>query len=152
MQITTASGTYGAQFINGTPAATLQGSGALANFTFNITGQASGNMMSGSWHFNGTPEQAQQWMRSHGAWTYPVLDLFDEIFHPNTQQFRFSDGSNPGGPSLHISQPLGSGLGIVNGFQIGVVNFPSANEGDFHVDTHGTILGHTQDVVDTLTR
>jgi hypothetical protein len=85
VQITTSSGTYGAQFINGTPAATLQGSGALANFTFNITGQNPGNMLRGSWQFNGTAAQAQQWMKDHGAWSYP-LDVINP-FHPNTQQF-----------------------------------------------------------------
>jgi RHS repeat-associated protein len=151
VQITTASGTYGAQFINGTPAATLQGSGALANFTFNITGQNPGNMLRGSWRFNGTPEQAQQWMKSHGAWSYGPFDVINP-FHPNTQQFRFSDPNDPSGPSMHISQPLGSGLGIVNGFQIGVVTFPSESQGAFHEDTHGTIGGHIQDVIDVLTK
>jgi len=150
VQVTTASGTYGAQFINGTPAATLQGSGALANFTFNITGQNPGNLLRGTWQFNGTPDQAQQWMQSHGAWSYP-LDVVNP-FHPNTEQFRFSDPNNPSGPSIHISQPFGTDLGIVNGFQIGVVTFPSESQGEFHVDTHGTTWGHIQDVIDVLTR
>jgi len=150
VQITTASGTYGAQFINGTPSATLQGSGALANFTFNITGQNPGNLLRGTWQFNGTPAEAQLWMQSHGAWSYP-LDVVNP-FHPNTEQFRFSDPNDPSGPSIHISQPFGTGLGIVNGFQIGVVTFPSESQGEFHVDTHGTTWGHIQDVIDVLTR
>jgi RHS repeat-associated protein len=72
VKITNASGTYTGQFINGTPASTLQGSGALTNFTFNITGQNPGNLLRGTWQYNGTPEQAAQQMSSHGAWTYPL--------------------------------------------------------------------------------
>jgi len=150
VKITTASGTYTGQFINGTPAATLQGSGALTNFTFNITGQNPGNLLRGTWQYNGTPEQAAQQMSSHGAWTYP-LDVINP-FHPSSQQYRFSDPNDPSGPSIHISQPLGVGLGIVNGFSIGATTFPSASEGEFHVDSHGTIGGHIQDVIDVLTR
>jgi len=150
VKITNASGTYTGQFINGTPASTLQGSGALTNFTFNITGQNPGNLLRGTWQYNGTPEQAAQQMSSHGAWTYP-LDVINP-FHPNSQQYRFSDPNDPSGPSIHISQPLGVGLGIVNGFSIGATTFPSASEGEFHVDTHGTTMGHIQDVIDVLTR
>jgi len=51
VKITTASGTYTGQFINGTPAATLQGSGVLSPFTFNITGQSSGNLLRGTFQF-----------------------------------------------------------------------------------------------------
>jgi RHS repeat-associated protein len=150
VKITNASGTYTGQFINGTPASTLQGSGALTNFTFNITGQNPGNLLRGTWQYNGTPEQAAQQMSSHGAWTYP-LDVINP-FHPSSQQYRFSDPNDPSGPSIHISQPLGVGLGIVNGFSIGATTFPSASEGEFHVDTHGTTMGHIQDVIDVLTR
>ena len=150
VKITNASGTYTGQFINGTPASTLQGSGALTNFTFNITGQNPGNLLRGTWQYNGTPEQAAQQMSSHGAWTYP-LDVISP-FHPSSQQYRFSDPNDPSGPSIHISQPLGVGLGIVNGFSIGATTFPSASEGEFHVDTHGTTMGHIQDVIDVLTR
>ena len=150
VKITNASGTYTGQFINGTPASTLQGSGALSNFTFNITGQNPGNLLRGTWQFSGTPEQAAQQMSSHGAWTYP-LDVINP-FHPNSQQYRFSDPNDPSGPSIHISQPLGVGLGIVNGYSIGAQTFPSASEGEFHVDTHGTTMGHIQDIIEVLTR
>jgi RHS repeat-associated protein len=150
VKITTASGTYTGQFINGTPAATLQGSGAFAPFTFNITGQSSGNLLRGSWQFNGTAAQAASWMFSHGAWSYPGLDLFNP-FHPNTQQYRFSDPNNPAGPSMHLSQPLGVTMGI-GAYGIDLQNYPSAAGGPFHVDEHGTLWGHIEDVWDVLTQ
>ena len=150
VKITTASGTYTGQFINGTPAATLQGSGAFAPFTFNITGQSSGNLLRGTWQFNGTAEQAANWMSSHGAWTYPV-DIVNP-FHRNTQQYRFSDPNNPAGPSMHLSQPLGVTMGIGPGYGIGLQTYPSAPEGPFHVDAHGTVWGHVEDVWDVLTQ
>ena len=150
VKITTASGTYTAEFINGTPSATLQGSGILSPFTFNITGQGAGNLLAGTWQFNGTPAQAAQWMTSHGAWTYP-LDIVNP-FHGSSQQYRFSDPNDPSGPSIHIVQSLGAALGIVNGFNIGVVTFPSASGGDFHVDAHGTTWGHIRDILKMLTQ
>ena len=150
VKITTASGTYTGQFINGTPAATLQGSGVLAPFTFNITGQGSGNLLQGRWQFNGTAEQAANWMSSHGAWSYPVLDLFNK-FHPNTQQYRLSDPNNPAGPSAHLSQPLGVTTGI-GAYGIDLQTYPSASEGPFHVDVHGTLGGHIEDVWEAFTQ
>jgi RHS repeat-associated protein len=150
VKIKTATGTYGAQFINGTQSATLQGSGSLSPFTFNITGQSKGNQARGTWQFNGTPAQAAQWMNSHGSWTYP-LDPFNP-FHPGTEQHRFSDPNNSAGPSIHISQPLGVRIGIVDGFNTGLQTFPSASEGEFHVDNHGTIGGHIEDIWDTIMR
>jgi RHS repeat-associated protein len=150
VQIKTASGTYTGSFINGTPAATIQGSGILAPFTFTITGQQSGNTLEGRFRFNGTPEQAAQYLQSHGAWSYP-LDAFNP-FHPNSNQYRFSDPSNPSGPSIHIALPLESYLDPGPGYGIGLHTRPSSSEGDFHVDTHGTFWGHVQDVLDLLKR
>lgn len=61
VQITTASGTSEGIFITGTPAANnVQGSGALAGFSFDINGNCNGTCLSsGSFKFPGTPEQAE---------------------------------------------------------------------------------------------
>jgi hypothetical protein len=150
VKITMASGTYTGAFINGTPAATLQGSGVLAPFTFTITGQQSGNTLEGRFQFNGTPEQTAQYMQSHGAWSY-ALDVFN-IFHPNSNQYRFTDPSDPNGPSIHIALPTDSYLDPGPGYGIGFHTRPSASQGDFHVDSHGSLLGHVQDVLDLLKR
>jgi RHS repeat-associated protein len=150
VKITTASGTYTGQFINGTQSATLQGSGALSPFTFNITGQSSGNLLYGTFKFNGTPGQAESYMKSHGAWTYP-LDVVN-TYHPNTRQFRFSDPSDPGGPSIHLSLPVERQSSLGSGYGVGFDTEPSASGGPFHVDSHGTTWGHIQDVWDTLTQ
>ena len=149
VKITTASGTYTGQFINGTPAATLQGSDVFAPFTFNITGQSSGSLLRGSWQFNRSAEQATNWMSSHGAWTCPV-DILNP-FHPNTQQYGFSNPNNPAGPSMHLSQPLGVRTGI-GAYGIDLQTYPSAPEGPFRVDAHGTVWGHVEDVWDVLTQ
>ena len=149
VKITTASGTYTGQFINGTPAATLQGSGDLSPFRFTITGQGAGNLLRGSWQFNGTPAQAAQWLSSHGSWTYP-LDAVN-IFHMRNYSYRLSDPNDPAGPSIHINQPWDVGLQAGPGYGIGLQNFPSASEGEFHVDSHGTVGGHIGDVIDLIT-
>jgi len=77
VKITTNTGTYTGQFINGTPSAKLEGSGALSPFTFNVTGQSSGNLLQGTFEFHGTPDEAEAYMSSNGGramlWTQSTL-------------------------------------------------------------------------------
>ena len=81
-----------------------------------------------------------------------LADLFN-TFHPNTQQYRFSDSQNPGGPSVHISQPLGVTIGLgAGGYTMGGQTYPSASEEPFHVDEHGSFMGYVGDVWETVTK
>lgn len=79
------------------------------------------------------------------------MDAFN-IFHPNRQQYRFSDPTIASGPSIHLALPLASYFDLGPGYGIGLHTRPSSSSGDFHVDSHGTLFGHVQDVLDLLKR
>jgi RHS repeat-associated protein len=140
VQITTANGTAQGIFINNTPAADIQGSGALADFSFHIwySNVPKGTLSGGIFRFNGTGDEAMDLLQKRGAFQ----SLFDRPngtifgFHPGTEQFRFGSG-----PSAHLSVPVDGrfGLDINPRVIVPVV-------GDFHVDAH-VGSGHAKDVV-----
>src|SRR5439155_5546155 len=163
VQITTAQRTFGGEFISGTAAANkIQGSGALAGFSFDVNGNRGGSCLaSGALHFNGSGDQARALLASRGAWSYWLIDRLinssDFGFHPETDQFRFASG-----PSPHLSVPWNevmrpdysihmSGINALegdSGFVLRAVQNPRATvpiNGDFHVDA-ATGLGHAKDV------
>jgi RHS repeat-associated protein len=133
VQITTAQGTSGAKFIDNTPAADINGGGKLADFSFHINGSCGGTCLdSGTFKFNGTPDQARDLLDQRGAFrsivdrTIPGLGKsVDEMkYHPDTTQHRFGDD-----PSPHFSVPRDP-KGTV----------PTV--GPFHVDTNAPGLRH----------
>ena len=139
VQITTGTGTSSAQtsqgiFISGSPAANnLQGSGALKGFTFDINRNCDGTCLaSGTFSYNGTPDQTRDLLDSRGAFrsivdqTLPgVGKSVDEMeYHPNTTQHRFGDT-----PSPHFSVPRDPRDTV-----------PTV--GPFHVDTNAPGLKH----------
>jgi len=161
VQITTANGTYGGEFINNTPAANgIQGSGALAGFSFDVNGNCGGSCLaSGAFHFSGSGDQARALLATRGAWSYWAMDTLDSTdfgFHPETDQFRFGSG-----PSSHLSVPWNdvmrpdysrhmSGINALegdSGFVLRSVHNPRSAvpiNGDFHVDK-ATGAGHAKD-------
>jgi RHS repeat-associated protein len=163
VQITTANGTAQGVFISGTTAANgIQGSGALAGFSFNINDNCGGSCLaSGSFQFSGTGSQARNLLTARGAWSYwgfDALDSGDFGFHPETDQFRFGSG-----PSSHFSVPWDmvmrpdysqhmSGINTLegdSGFVLRAVQNPKATvpvTGGFHVDK-ATGVGHAKDAV-----
>jgi RHS repeat-associated protein len=164
VQITTAQGTFGGEFINNTPAANgIQGSGALAGFSFDVNGNCGGSCLaSGAFHFNGSGDQARALLSTRGAWSYWAMDTLDSTdfgFHPETDQFRFGSG-----PSSHLSVPWNdvmrpdysrsmTGINAVegdSGFALRAVHNPKSTvpiNGDFHVDKSGSFVTHGRDVV-----
>lgn len=85
---------------------TLQGDAGkgFGGFSFNVNGNCGGTCLSsGSFQFNGTPDQARAALLAGGAWNYGFWDLLDSTplgFHAETDQYRFGTG-----PSLHVSVP-----------------------------------------------
>lgn len=151
VQITTANGTFGGEFKNNTPAANgIQGSGALAGFTFDInySDKATGNLAGGNFHFNGSPEEAARLLASRGAFN-ELLDFLDGTvigFHPFTGQYRFGEG-----PASHLSVPDPYLLPPDQYNPTGVPNpkYTVPVTGDFHVDAH-TGGAHAKDVINSL--
>jgi RHS repeat-associated protein len=127
----TAEGTFTAQFIPDTPAASLEGSGAFEGVSFNINGDCNGRCLaSGTFSFNGSPNDLRQSLGERGAYQTWVDRprksgrSLNERFHPNTTSHRFGDG-----PSPHFL----------------VTKDPNATVptvGDFHVDEHAPGLKH----------
>jgi RHS repeat-associated protein len=135
VQITTAQGTSGAKFIDNTPTADISGSGKFADFSFHIDGSCGGKCLdSGTFKFNGTPDQARDLLDKRGAfrspvdWTIPGIghSLDEEYFpeHKNTTQHRFGQD-----PSPHFSVPRDPNATI-----------PTV--GGFHVDTNAPGVRH----------
>jgi RHS repeat-associated protein len=133
VQITTPNGMGEGVFIANTPAADVQGSGAFQDFEFKINGNCSGTCLdSGTFQFNGTPDQTRDLLDDRGAFrsivdrTIPILGKsIDEMrYHPDTTQARFGDG-----PSPHFSVPRDPGNTI-----------PMI--GPFHVDIAAPSLAH----------
>jgi hypothetical protein len=112
----------------------LQGDGSkgFGGFSFNINGNCGGTCLtSGSFAFNGTPDQARAALKAAGSWDYGIWDSVNSTqfgHHPYTDQFRFGSG-----PSAHVSVPWdiipnGSGM-VVNPWS----TVPAT--GDFHTDS-----------------
>jgi hypothetical protein len=149
VKITTDSGTYAGEFIDGTSSAKLEGSGALSQFTFTITEKGAGSLAKGTFEFHGSPADAANTMSAKGGWSY-ALDSINP-FHTNAWQYRFSDTSDPSGPSSHLSLPVKSQSKLGPGYGVGVEWVPSSSQGEFHVDAHGTLVKHLfKDVWDAV--
>jgi len=124
----------------------LAGSGALRDFSFNISGNCSGTCLSsGTWSYNGSLNAGRALLYQRGSFTIPFEDVragFGGGRHPFSTQHRFG-GANcsflscPN--SLHLSVPYDP-----NGTLEPKNNVPAT--GEFHVDAHGDWLGHYQDV------
>ena len=122
---------------------TLQGdaSKGFGGFTFNINGNCGGTCLSsGSFQFNGTPDQAREALNAAGAWSYVTDSTLDQMFHPNSEQFRFGSG-----PSPHFSLP--DQQIVMPGSMEHEVTVPNPlstvpASGGFHVD-ETTGLSHT---------
>jgi RHS repeat-associated protein len=162
VQIKTAQGAFGAEFIPGTAAADIQGSGGLAGFSFNINNNCDGSCLaSGTFQFNGSGDEARKRLTAQGAWSYTFMDKYvnssDFGFHPETDQFRFGSG-----PSPHLSVPWNyvyrpdysqslmnfSSLEGNTGIAYKRLSNPKATvpiKGSFHVDT-GSGLSHGTDI------
>jgi RHS repeat-associated protein len=112
VQITTKDGIFQGAFIKDTPAADLQGSGKLTDFSFHIDSNCGGTCLSsGTFQYNGTPDQTRYLLDQRGAYrsaadrTIPGVDrsIDEMVYHWNTTQHRFGVG-----PSPHFSVPRDS--------------------------------------------
>jgi RHS repeat-associated protein len=101
-------------FINGTDPASLQGSGKLSDFVFNINGsdEKKGTLDSGGYTYTGSRNQPDviNALNQAGAFSYTAERVFGNQFHPGDLNFRFSSGAHPNlfnyGPSPHLLVPL----------------------------------------------
>jgi hypothetical protein len=113
VQLTTANGTSQGVFINGTPAADIQGSGKLTDFLFHIDASdvRIGTLDSGTYTYTGSRNQSDvlQVLKDRGAFSYPGENQVGNPFHPGDLNFRFSSGAHPVlfdyGPSPHLLVP-----------------------------------------------
>ena len=149
VQVTTQNGTSQGVFITGTPAANnVQGSGALQGFSFNINGNCSQTCLaSGEWSYNGSLNAARSLLDDRGS--FRVLGPLEDIRagfgfgeHPFSTQHRFggADCSLFNCPdSPHLSVPYDP-----NGTLEPRNNVPAT--GGFHVDAHGDVFHHAEDV------
>ena len=113
---------------------TLQGdaSKGLGGFSFNVNGNCGGTCLSsGSFQFNGTPDQSRDALTAAGAWDYGFWDALNSTelgHHPETDQFRFGSG-----PSLHVSVPWD----FLGAFEMQLVPNPASTvpaTGGWHTD------------------
>jgi RHS repeat-associated protein len=157
VQITMAQGTFQGIFINNTPAADLQGSGELADFSFHISysNVKVGTLAGGAFSFNGTASQARALLQARGAFNYGFRDdLGGSIlgFHPGTDQFRFGTGPSPhlSVPSDWVPRAAGGMEGQLTFLFVQNPKLTVPLTGDFHVDAR-TGSGHARDVICGLT-
>jgi len=149
-QITTAEGTFQGAFISNTPAADIQGSGKLRDFSFHIDGNCDGTCLSaGSFKYNGNLSNngVRNLLYDRGSFSITGEDFkaYSGIgVHAYTTQHRF------GGPdySPHLSVPLEQ-FAWFNGVYMQVERNPAATvpvTGSYHVDAHSSVVGHAVDV------
>lgn len=147
--ITTNGQTYQGEFISNTPAADIQGSGALQDFSFHIDGNCNGTCLSsGTWTYNGRGDSlnaVRALLNRRGALAIPFEDILAGLgigAHPFSTQHRFGGltcapaFSCPNSPHLSVQYDPGTQ--------------PRANvpaSGEFHVDAHADFIGHFIDVV-----
>ncbi len=121
-------------FVNGTEAATIQGSGKLADFVFNINAsdEKKGTLVSGSFTYKFSREQGGvvSVLTERGAFSYKAEQVFGNKFHPGEFNFRFSSGAHPNlfnyGPSPHLLVPQDPRATVPVG---------PGYTGNFHVDS-----------------
>lgn len=158
VQITTGGQTYQGTFISNTPAADVQGSGQLQDFSFHINGNCGGSCFtSGEWSYNGTLNQARALLYDRGSFTIPFEDLRAGLglgAHPGSTQHRFGGAdcsflSCPNSPHLSVAFDPGSNHYVAADDVAAAKLLPKAtvpSTGGFHVDAHADWLGHAQDV------
>ena len=135
IQITTASGTAQGIFINGTPAADIQGSGDLSDFEFHIdsSNEKIGTLDEGTFTYEGSRNQADvvKVLTEKGAFSYQAEQVFGNKFHEGKLNFRFSSGAHPNlfdyGPSPHLLVPVDPRATVPVG---------PGYTGGFHIDSH----------------
>jgi hypothetical protein len=142
VQLTTANGTSEGVFINGTPAADIQGSGKeLSGFLFHVDASdlRIGTLDSGTFTYTGSRNQSDvlQVLKDRGAFSYPGENQVGNPFHPGDLNFRFSSGAHPVlfdyGPSPHLLVPQDPRATVPVG--------PGYTSG-FHVDSHTGSFSH----------
>jgi RHS repeat-associated protein len=138
VEITTATGTAQGIFINGTPAANIQGDPKAAgwsDFVFNINSsdEKKGTLTQGSATYKWSRDQADviAALNTMGAFSYVAEQLLGNYHHPGELNFRFSSGAHPNlfdyGPSPHFTLPQDPKATVPVG--------PGYDTG-FHVDSH----------------
>jgi len=126
----------------------LGGSGALSGFNFTINGNCSGTCLSsGSWSYNGSLNAARATLDDRGS--FRVLGPLEDIRagfgfgeHAYSTQHRFGGAACSFwgcANSPHLSVPYDP-----NGTLEPRNNVPAT--GGFHVDAHGDVFHHAQDV------
>jgi RHS repeat-associated protein len=140
VQLTTANGTSQGVFINGTPAADIQGSGKLSDFLFHVDASdvRIGTLDSGTYTYTGSRNQSDviKVLNDRGAFSY-TAEQFGNPFHPGDLNFRFSSGAHPNlfdyGPSPHLLVPQDPRATVPVG---------PGYAGGFHVDSHTGSFSH----------
>jgi RHS repeat-associated protein len=96
-------------FINNTPAADINGSGKLQDFSFHIdsSDEKKGTLSAGEFKFNGDRDKTRSTLDARGAFRsiadkriFGIKSMDEIIFHGNSTQHRFGTG-----PSPHLSVP-----------------------------------------------
>jgi RHS repeat-associated protein len=158
VQITTGGQTYQGTFISNTPAADVQGSGQLQDFSFHINGNCGGSCFtSGEWSYNGSLNQARALLYDRGSFTIPFEDSRAGLglgAHPFSTQHRFGGSdcsflSCANSPHLSVAYDPGSNHYVAADDVAAAKMEPKANvpsTGGFHVDAHADWIGHAQDV------
>ena len=158
VQITTGGQSYQGTFISNTPAADVQGSGQLQDFSFHINGNCGGSCFtSGEWSYNGTLNQARALLYDRGSFTIPFEDSRAGLglgAHPFSTQHRFGGSdctflSCANSPHLSVAYDPGSNHYVAADDVAAAKLEPKANvpsTGGFHVDAHADWIGHAQDV------
>jgi RHS repeat-associated protein len=141
VQLTTGNGTSEGVFINGTPAADIQGSGKeLSGFLFHVDASdvSIGTLDSGTFTYTGSRNQSDviKALNDRGAFSY-TAEKFGNPFHPGDLNFRFSSGAHPElfdyGPSPHLLVPNDPRATVPVG---------PGYVGPFHVDSHTGDVSH----------
>ena len=155
VQITTGGQTYQGSFISNTPAADIQGSGQLTDFSFHIDGNCGGSCSSsGEWSYHGSLNDARSLLNQRGSFTIPLEDARAGIglgAHPFSTQHRFGGSdctifSCPNSPHLSVAYQPGTSNYVAAVKQEPKANVPQSSSGGFHVDAHADWAGHAKDV------
>jgi len=126
----------------------LAGSGALTVFSFAINGNCSGTCLSsGSWSYNGSLNAARALLDDRGSFRIlgPLEDIragFGFGAHPYSTQHRFGGAACSfwgcaNSPHLSVAYDPNGTIEPRN-------NVPAT--GGFHVDAHGDVFHHAQDI------
>jgi len=140
------------EFINGSNATTIQGTGDLSSFKFNFTySNWPGNVSAGgTFSYNGTFLQAESALQKAGFYHYESDD--NDIFHPSTLSYHALDFRSPGEPGT------GAGSGhftVDEPWGLSPFDTLKAGTGDVHLGEHnsyvpGGFWPHFGEVINTF--